>query len=584
MRTLFSTIAACLVASLAAPASAQDGTDMAARVKAGQGWGTTAVTTGEIAACWATVTALGEHIAASGRGTFPVDYTPAALGRRAAEWDKAMRVAFARNPDDLKPQADAAHATARSDIAGSRLAARAETAGNCVTLPGMKPPPATSRIAAVAPARTAPAVAARAAIAQPVAPKATVAAASSGWSVASERKCAAGDPVACWQTGEAHELGRGTAKDPVKAVAAFTAACTGGIAEACFVAARTRSNGAPGVVADPAAATALYTQGCEAGSGDACTAVAVRTETGRGATKDAGLAMAFFERACQLKEGRSCLYLAQLWASGENAAKRVDGTLALKYAAGGCNAGSGEACGLASYLVGGKLGAPADADAAERYASFGCEFNHFGGCMQLGYAANQRKQHTDALRWYRKACALGGQQNSCQAVRTIETYLADVAAGGAERRRWDEAQAAGGAVVAQLLGAGDYAGAMHKAAYGMGSVDQVSRVLLAASRAGRIADVPDVYFVTFQTWQLSSPARMIFDAEARARTQRQRQENQARMVAASARTSAMSWARSTSTIRPTTYAAIPAISESAIYKSARESVSRSYCSAGWGCR
>jgi hypothetical protein len=125
---------------------------------------------------------------------------------------------------------------------------------------------------------------------------------------------------------------------------------------------------------------------------------------------------------------------------------------------------------------------------------------------------------------------------------------------------------------------------MHKAAHDLGSREQVARVLVAASAAGRMADLPDVYFVTFQTWQLSSQASMIFDAEARARMRRQRQENQARMAAASARTSAMSWARPTSTIRPTTYAAIPTISESAIYKSARESVSRSYCSAGWGCR
>ena len=66
--------------------------------------------------------------------------------------------------------------------------------------------------------------------------------------------------------------------------------------------------------------------------------------------------------------------------------------------------------------------------------------------------------------------------------------MADVAAGGAahgsgmrHRRRAECRRAA--------TRAGDYAGAMKKAAYDMGSVDQVDRELLASSAAGRISKV-----------------------------------------------------------------------------------------------
>jgi len=570
-------------ATVSTRASAQGGTDLAERVKAGESWGTTALTRNEITACWATLTVLRAHVATSGRGSFPANYTTANLDRRVAEWSKAMDVAFAHNPDYRKEDADQAVAAARRDIDGAGIAARAEQAGGCTRLPGTPPPTAALRVVA---ASTAAASKSISPLPRPAAAKATLADANTSWSDVLERKCAAADAVACWQVGEAHELGRGTAKDPAKSFAAFSGACKGGIAEACFIAAKAKGQGV--MPADQAAAFALYKAGCEAGSGDSCLWTAVRTETGRGAAKNEELAMKIYDRACSLRAGRSCLYMAQLWGSGENVFKRTDGPLALKYAAGGCNAGSGESCGLASHLAKGNYGAPHDLAKSDMYAAIGCELNHFGGCMNLGYAANQRKQHVEALRWYRKACALGGQQNSCQAVRTLEIYMADVAAGGAARHRWNEAQAASGAAVGQLLGTGDYAGAMQKAAYDMGSVNEVNRVLLASSAAGRIADVPDIYFVTFQTWQLSSQARIIFNAEARARVQRQRQESQMRRAAAaSARSgwgSGSSWGSSTSTIKPTTYAAIPSISESAIYKNARESVSRSYCSAGWGCR
>ena len=271
------------------------------------------------------------------------------------------------------------------------MAARAEQAGGCTRLPGTTAPKATPRVAAAptaaAPTRVLPAPGS-------VAARTTPAGAATGLSVVLERKCAAGDAVACWQVGEAYELGRGTAKDAAKSFAAFSTACKGGIGEACFVAAKTKGQGP--TPADQAAAFALYKAGCEAGSGDHACGPQYDNETGRGAAKDETLAMTIYDRGCSLREGRSCLYMAQLWGSGENVFKRTDGLQALKYAAAGCNAGSGEACGLASHLAKGNYGAPRDPVASDRYAAMGCELETFRRLHERGFAANERKQPVEA--------------------------------------------------------------------------------------------------------------------------------------------------------------------------------------------
>lgn len=406
-------------------------------------------------------------------------------------------------------------------------------------------------------------------------------AAQTGWSAALEKQCAAKDAVACWNLGEAFTLGRGTAANPAKAFAAFSSACNLSIGEACFIAAKAKSDGA-GTAADQPGAFVLLRRGCEVGSGDACLYAAIRTETGRGTTADMKTAMLFYDRACTLRERVSCLYMAQLWASGENPYNRVDGAAGLKYSALGCQWGGGEACGLASHLAKGNLGARRDDAASERYATMGCNFRHFGGCMNMGYAASQRGNWTEALRWYARACAMGDQQNSCKAKRDIETYLADTEKARAERARWDAAQAQGAAQVTRLLSAGDYGGAIQKASYDMGSIEQVNRVLIAAQDAGRLSEIPDIYFVSFETWQLNPRAKSIVAVEGRARVQAQRARSQVSFVPNFSGGS--SWTPSTSSVPAQTYAAIPRISESDIYRSARESTRSSYCNAGWGCR
>ncbi|MES2444719.1 MAG: hypothetical protein V4574_17995 [Pseudomonadota bacterium] len=404
-----------------------------------------------------------------------------------------------------------------------------------------------------------------------------------GWSPALERKCTASDAVACWNLGESYTAGKGVAANPAKALAAFSRACDLGLGEACFVAGSRQEK-----AGDTAGAAASFKKGCESGLGEACQLAAVRTEKGLGTAADTALATLYYERACTLRQARSCHYLSQSWASGEAMASRVDVRRAYGFAVNGCTAGGADSCVLAGWIANGNLGYPRDAQAADRYAQLGCNFEHHGGCMNLGYQASQRKDWTTARRWYHRACSIKPDPAACKAVRDIDSYLADKAQYDAEWDRWNRTQAAGKAEVDRFLAAGDYAGAINQASYVMGSQEQVSRVLTAAQSAGRIGDIGDIYFTSFETWRELTP-----QAANLVRTEKRRRDlaaRQASRLQSSSSGSSWSWtpssssSSSSSSYSPSTAAALPRISESEIYRNARENARTSYCNAGWGCR
>lgn len=405
---------------------------------------------------------------------------------------------------------------------------------------------------------------------------------NAGWSPALERKCTASDAVACWQLGESLTNGNGVAADPGKALAAFSRACDLSLGEACFVAGWRKDK-----AGDAAGALALFRKGCESGLGEACLGVAVRLEKGQGVAADIALASMYYERACTLRHAKSCHYLSQSWASGEALASRPDARKAFGFAVNGCTAGGADSCVLAGWIADGNLGYPRDAAAGERYAQLGCNFNHYGGCMNLGYQASQRDDWTTARHWYDKACSIQRDPAACKAVGDIDNYLSDKARHDAEWDRWNRKQAEGKAVVDRFLAAGDYAGAINQASHVMGSQEQVSRVLIAAQSAGRIDEIGDIYFTSFETWRELTP-----QAASLVRTEKRRRDMAARQAArlqASSSGSSWSWtpspaSSSSSSWAPSTAAALPRISESEIYRNAQQNARTSYCNAGWGCR
>ncbi|RYD54272.1 MAG: hypothetical protein EOP60_08070 [Sphingomonadales bacterium] len=166
----------------------------------------------------------------------------------------------------------------------------------------------------------------------------------------------------------------------------------------------------------------------------------------------------------------------------------------------------------------GNRGAPRDPRAVVRYAALSCKSDLLDGCIKLGNLAANAKLYGEAVHWYGRACTLRNQQ-SCIAQQDMQRNLPNTAATAVspERARWDAAQAAGAAEIDKFLRVGNYGAAMNKAAHGMGSVDQVSRVLVAAQGAGRIGDIEDTYFWAFGTWQLNTQARSIVEAEWRGR-------------------------------------------------------------------
>jgi hypothetical protein len=163
----------------------------------------------------------------------------------------------------------------------------------------------------------------------------------------------------------------------------------------------------------------------------------------------------------------------------------------------------------------------------------------------------------------------------------IDKYLADLAAAGTARAQWDAKQAQQRDRVDGLLRSGDVNGAMRVAAYDMGSIEQVSRIITLANDAHRLDEIDDIFFLAFETWQLTPDAKRISSQEHRKREAAARQMARTQYYnAPSISYSSPSWS---STPNPAWSTPTPSISinSSQIYKDARENVSRTYCAAGW---
>ena len=112
-----------------------EGLDLSQSVKIGEASSTSPVTTGEIAACWATWVAIRERIAVKGRDTFPSDYTLAALDRRILDWRSVLLRSAKGDEMQMQEYARPALGKARADVSGPKIILAAEMSGACKALP-----------------------------------------------------------------------------------------------------------------------------------------------------------------------------------------------------------------------------------------------------------------------------------------------------------------------------------------------------------------------------------------------------------------------------------------------------------------
>ncbi len=283
------------LAASSLPAAAQAQGDLAARVKAGESWGTSAVSTGEIAACWATWIALRDHIAANGLGGFPADYDVATLDKRIAEWNRAMDVAFKARRSERVPTSNAALEEARAEVGGSGLAGRAERSGNCKTLPGGVRSKVVAAPAAPAPVR---------ASAPASAPAGDWRAARDGTSEAAQWR----------RKGRAYFLGEGVAKDPEQALFWTRKAADAGLASAQFDMAVFHLQEYGGLRNDPVQVFNWMKKAAEGGIASAQDNVGLFYFQGAGTAKDYAEATRWFRRAAEQGDSQGQVDLGtQYW-------------------------------------------------------------------------------------------------------------------------------------------------------------------------------------------------------------------------------------------------------------------------------
>jgi TPR repeat protein len=192
-----------------------------------------------------------------------------------------------------------------------------------------------------------------------------------------DARCDRGDARACHRAGRRYHLGNhGAPADPVRAAASYAAACRGGIAADCGVAAWFHVTEVP----DASKAAVLATTGCEAKDEVSCFALGHLQLLGAGVTRDPAAGLARLEAACTAKIPEACGDLGIALAGGVQGvpADPARATPLLKEA---CDGGTYPlACGALGILALRDEAPGVDAAAGRAYAKQGCELGDAAVC------------------------------------------------------------------------------------------------------------------------------------------------------------------------------------------------------------
>jgi TPR repeat protein len=188
-----------------------------------------------------------------------------------------------------------------------------------------------------------------------------------------ERACTAGDADACGNAGVIFAAGMGRAKDPSMAVARFERACQ--LSEkACFNLAQVYDKG-QGVPKEPAKAAELYRRCCDGGAAPCCTNLGVRTLKGVGVAANTPAAIRLFLEGCRGHDAVACQDLGQLCDSEPKATYEV-----LDRAAEG---GDTVAALLLGWFLQEGRGGRKDVARARKLFDAACKGGHEEGCKEL---------------------------------------------------------------------------------------------------------------------------------------------------------------------------------------------------------
>ena len=232
------------------------------------------------------------------------------------------------------------------------------------------------------------------------------------------RGCDAGNAQSCHAAGLLLLSGKGSPRDPARAVALFQRACDAKFAGACGSLGYAYGHG-DGVPRDLAKARALYEDACAQGTPLACADLGIMYATGEGAEVDESRAAEFYRRACEGGNGTGCQGLGNLYEEGHGVAQDLARAVELYERA--CTARVPAACTNAGMLYGDGRGVKRDDARAFTAFQTACDLGDAVGCHQLGdFYAQGREVAQDrekARGLYAKACT-AGDPTACAAVPT----------------------------------------------------------------------------------------------------------------------------------------------------------------------
>ena len=165
----------------------------------------------------------------------------------------------------------------------------------------------------------------------------------------------------------------------------------------------------------------LYKQTCDLNSSMGCSNLGFMYLNGQAVTKDFTIAKKYLKKSCDLNNSNGCLNLGLIHEKGLGTEANNSKALTLYDKA--CKLGAGFACAKASsisYLMG-------DIDKGVLFSIQGCHLNNNKACYALGYASDygqgvMRKDHDEALIWYKKSCRLGLGHSCFIVAKRYETH------------------------------------------------------------------------------------------------------------------------------------------------------------------